>query len=167
MHTTLHPWSPNDKDQLMNLCNSVDRRYLADRLPNPYTMEDADFWLNLVSNAEKDKTGLFRAIVADDTIVGSISIECKGDIFRIDGEIGYMILTDYWNKGIATKAVGEIYKLAFNILYISRISAKIFEENIASAKVLEKNGYILEGIMKNAVIKNGIIHNVLHYGLVK
>lgn len=38
-----------DKEGLKALCNAVDRRYLADRLPYPYTDEDADWWIRMVA----------------------------------------------------------------------------------------------------------------------
>ncbi len=37
MAITLHIWTPADKKALMALCNAVDRTFLSDRLPNPYT----------------------------------------------------------------------------------------------------------------------------------
>ena len=30
------------KDDLIRVCNLADRRFLSDRLPHPYTSEDAD-----------------------------------------------------------------------------------------------------------------------------
>ena len=36
--------------------------------------------------------GTFRAMVVDGKIVGSVSIERKADIYRLDGELGYMLL---------------------------------------------------------------------------
>ena len=37
MTITLHKWTSADKEVLMALCNAVDRTFLSDRLPNPYT----------------------------------------------------------------------------------------------------------------------------------
>ena len=46
------------------ICNLVDRSFLANRLPYPYTEESADWWLGMVS--EHDGTdGVFRAVLAD------------------------------------------------------------------------------------------------------
>ena len=49
MIITLHTWTPADKPALMALCNAVDRTYLSDRLPYPYTEADADWWLGMVA----------------------------------------------------------------------------------------------------------------------
>ena len=41
MKVELKKWALDDKKQLMDICNSVERDYLSDRLPYPYTEECA------------------------------------------------------------------------------------------------------------------------------
>ena len=89
MNIILKQWTIEDKVELIALCNAVDRTYLSDRLPYPYLDADADWWLEMVKMNE-GKMGIFRAIVVDGRIVGSISVECGGN--NCDkGEIGYML----------------------------------------------------------------------------
>ena len=96
-------WSTDLKQDLIRICSSVDRRYLSERMPDPYTEQAADWWLEMV--AEHDgKDGIFRAITVDGRIEGNISIEQKADVYRKDAEIGYMLLTEYWSRGIMTEA---------------------------------------------------------------
>ena len=45
----LHKWTSADREALMALCNAVDRTFLSDRLPYPYTEADADWWLGMVA----------------------------------------------------------------------------------------------------------------------
>ena len=106
MTIDLHKWTSADRESLMALCNAVDRTFLSDRLPYPYTEADADWWLGMV--AENDgKEGVWRSIVLDGQIVGSISVERMADEQRNDGAIGYMILTPFWSQGIGTEAVAH------------------------------------------------------------
>lgn len=42
----------SDSKKLAALCNAVDRSYLSDRLPYPYTIKDAEDWLCRVSQNE-------------------------------------------------------------------------------------------------------------------
>ena len=92
-----------DKEGLKAVCNAVDRKYLSDRLPYPYTDESAEWWIHMV--AENDgKTGIWRVIYVDGKLVGNISVELKEDVYHKDGEIGYLLLTDFWSKGIMTEA---------------------------------------------------------------
>ena len=82
MKVELRKWCLADKKELKELCNAVDRTYLSDRLPNPYTEDDANWWLNMVAKSE-GIDGTFRAMVVDGKIVGSVSVERKADIYRL------------------------------------------------------------------------------------
>ena len=156
----------NDSKELTALCNAVDRSFLSDRLPYPYTEEDAKAWLNMV--AQNDSvTGIYRAIVMDGQPIGSISVEQKDDVFRIDGEIGFMLHGNYCNKGIMTETVRQMCTVAFRDLSIERITANVFHPNTASIQVLCKNGFVHEATLRNAVIKNNEIYNVCIFGLTK
>ena len=162
MTITLHNWKTDDKLVLMALCNAVDRTFLSDRLPYPYDEADADWWLGMV--AENDgKEGVWRAIVVDGQIVGSISVERMADEERNVGSIGYMILTPWWSKGLGTEAVRQMCGIAFRELALERIIGEVFPENLASARVLEKNGFRLEETKVGAVVKGGRAMDVRVY----
>lgn len=162
MTITLHQWTSADKEALIELCNAVDRMFLSDRLPNPYTDEDADWWLGMVSENE-GKEGVWRSIWADGQLVGSISVERKDGGGHAIGEIGYMILTPWWSQGIGTEAVRQICEIAFQELAMEQIIGQVFSENVASARVLEKNGFRLEETKARAVVKDGEMVDVREY----
>ena len=166
MKAELRKWSLADKKELKELCNAVGRTYLSNRLPNPYTEDDADWWLNMVAKSE-GIDGTFRAVVLDGKVIGSISVERKADIYRLDGELGYMLLKDYWNRGLMSQAVGQVCEIAINELGLNRITANVFHPNLASQRILLKNGFIQEGVMRKAVIKGSNIYDILIYGLLK
>lgn len=108
-----------DKEALKAVCNAVDRKYLSDRLPYPYTDESAEWWINMV--AENDgKTGIWRVIYVDGKLVGNISVELKEEVYHKDAEIGYLLLTDFWSKGIMTEAAREICRILGFTLKIRR-----------------------------------------------
>ena len=163
MNIILKQWTIEDKVELIALCNAVDRTYLSDRLPYPYSDADADWWMEMVELNE-GKTGIFRAIVVDGRIVGSISVECDGNS-RGRGEIGYMLSTDYWSRGIATKAVSQICKIAFEKLSVDCIGAKVYESNMASVRVLEKNGFVYNRILDEPKLKKSEHDNLLLFDL--
>ena len=162
MTIDLHKWTSADREALMALCNAVDRTFLSDRLPNPYTEADADWWLGMVVENE-GKEGVWRAIVVDGLIVGSISVERLANVQRNAGSIGYMVLTPFWSQGIGTEAVRQICGIAFQELALERIIGEVFPENLASARVLEKNGFRLEGTKVGAVVKGGKVMDVRVY----
>ncbi|MDO4669868.1 MAG: GNAT family protein [Aerococcus sp.] len=166
MEVTLKKWQMSDRDVLTAICNAIDRRYLSDHIPNPYTSADAEWWLAMVGEND-GKTGVWRAIVVDGETIGTISVEQREDVYRIDGEIGYYLTTKMASKGIMTEAARQICALAFRELPLYRITGQIYEPNIPSRRVLEKTGFILEGQLKNAVIKDENIYDLCIYGKVK
>ena len=136
----LRHWTQADAMELTSLCNAVDRRFLSDRLPNPYTEKDAEEWLKTVSENEA-VTGIYRAIVYDRKLIGSISI--------------------------GTEAVKQICPIAFKVLSLEQITANVFHPNIASIRLLQKNGFKYKGAIPNAVIKGGNVYDLLTYELSK
>ena len=166
MNLELMKWTPALKQELIDICNDVDRTFLSNRLPYPYTEESADWWLGMVSEHD-GKDGVFRAIAADGKIVGNISVEQKADVYCKDGEIGYLLLTAYRSKGIMTEAVRQICKVSFSELDIIRITGLVYAPNIASRKVLEKNDFVQEGLQRNAVFKDDKVYDLCVYGKLK
>ena len=158
----LRHWVLSDAKELTNLCNAVDRHYLSDRLPNPYTEKDAEEWLKKVSENEA-VSGIYQAIVYDGKLIGSISVEKKDD----DAEIGYMLLNEYSNKGLATEAVKQVCTFAFKVLSLEQITANVFQPSIASIRVLLKNSFKYKSAIPKAVIKDGNVYDLLIYRLTK
>ena len=153
----------DDCARMAEICTLLDRSYLSDQLPDPDTEDSAAWWINMALEKE-GKEGVFRAILADGTVVGNISVERKQDVYRQDAEIGYFLLTERWSKGIMTEAVRKICQEAFEQLDIIRITGLVYAPNIASRRVLEKNGFELEGVLKNGVLKNGAVYDLCIYG---
>ncbi len=162
MTITLHKWTIADKPALMALCNAVDRTFLSDRLPYPYTEADADWWLGMVAENE-GKEGVWRSIWADGQLVGSISVERKDESGQAIGEIGYMILTPFWSQGIGTEAVRQMCEIAFEGLHLESVSAMVFEGNRASVRVLEKNEFRLKKMVAGGVVKGGMVMDARVY----
>ena len=73
MTISLHTWTLADSPTLMALCNAVDRTFLSDQLPNPYTEADADWWLRMVTENE-GKEGVWRSIWADGQGIGTEAV---------------------------------------------------------------------------------------------
>ncbi|MCQ2530377.1 MAG: GNAT family N-acetyltransferase [Lachnospiraceae bacterium] len=159
-------WDLSLQEELINICNAVDRSFLSNRLPFPYTTEAAKWWLTMVSEHD-GKDGVFRAITVDGKVVGNISVEQKSDVYCRDGEIGYMLIDDYKGKGIMTEAAAKICEIAFSELNLLRITGLVYAPNVASQKVLLKNGFMQEGFQKNAVYKNGEVYDLCLFGKVR
>ena len=134
---------------------------VRDVFPFPYTQNDAEAWINTM----QDPLTNF-AIATRAEAIGGIGFNLQEDIYRRSAEIGYWIGEPYWNRGIATMAVGAAAKYAFANFDLARLYATVFEWNPASTRVLEKNGFKLEGRLEKSVFKDGKIIDSLLYALV-
>lgn len=166
MNIELKKWTKEDDKALQQLCDEADRKYLSDRLPYPYTMENARWWLDFACKNE-GKNGVFRKVLADGKVIGNITVERLPDVRKNDGELGFVFAREYWGKGIATEAAKLICDIAFRELSLNRLTAQVYEGNIASRRVLEKCGFTLEGNFKNAVTKGDKVYNLLILGKLK
>ena len=165
MKVELKKITQENKSDFVALCNSVDRKYLSDRLPHPYTEKDADWWIDMLSKND-GKEGVWRAVYADGKLVGQVSVE-KDQKYRGDAEIGYFLATDFWSKGIMTQAARLVCGLAFEQLDIIRITGLYCEPNAASGRVMEKAGFKREGKKLNGFVKGGVVYNLCVMGLLK
>ncbi len=158
-------WKKGDEASLQKNANNPNiSGFLMDRFPAPYTMEDAQFWVN--SLIEQDPLVNF-AIAIDDKVVGGIGLELRQDVYRKTALIGYWLSEELWGNGMMTEAVKLITAYAFANLDIIRIQAGVLSKNPASMRVLEKAGYQKEGIFKNAIIKNGEVLDEHVYAILK
>ena len=157
MKVVLREWKKSDSTALAKIANNKKIwDNVRDRLPYPYTEQDAKEWLALV---KKQKIVTTFCVEADGELAGSIGFTLKEDVYRKSAEIGYFIGENFWGQGIATEAIRQLVGYIEKNFDLVRIYAEVFEHNKASMKVLEKNGFYLESIRKKAAIKNNIVIN--------
>lgn len=143
MQFNVRKWTIKDAVSLQVSANNIKiAKSLRDTFPYPYTLEDA-FWYINYCLSQDDKESMYYAIEVDNIAIGSISLILKSDETNNKyGELGYWISENYWNKGIATKAVKIICSKGFDCFNINYILAEVFTDNIKSIKVLEKSAFI-------------------------
>ncbi|MFT3704129.1 MAG: GNAT family protein [Agriterribacter sp.] len=152
----LRLWQKNDRQMLATLANNI-RIWtnVRDRLPHPYTLANADEFIQF---CQSKKPASVLAIEYKGALAGCIGIELQDDIFHRSAEIGYWIGEPFWGKNIATTAVHQMLQhVQQHFGYLVRVYAKIFEHNLPSMRVLEKNEFHLEAIHRKSVTKNKIV----------
>ena len=80
-------------------------------------------------------------IVSDGAVVGRVTLS---DITRgtfSSCHLGYWLSQDHNGRGLATTAVGEIVRIAFDELGLHRVEAGTMPHNARSRAVLERNGF--------------------------
>ncbi|KAI3928943.1 hypothetical protein MKW92_018584 [Papaver armeniacum] len=87
----------------------------------------------------------FKAICIDNKPIGAIS-----------SEIGYVLASEHWGKGIATLAVRMVTETIFkDCPHLERLEGFVDVENKGSQKVLEKAGFQKDGVFRKYVILKG------------
>lgn len=160
---TLRSWKASDRDSLVKHANNRHIwRNLTDQFPHPYTLEDADFFIDFATNG--DERLLHLCIDHAGEAIGSIGITIGRYNKRYTGSMGYWLSQDYWGRGIATRAVAAITKHTFKTRELKRIEASVLSWNPSSVRVLEKNGFLQEGVQRQAMFKGGLFADLLLFG---
>ncbi|KAL1548616.1 hypothetical protein AAHA92_16825 [Salvia divinorum] len=97
-----------------------------------------------------------RAICAAGWVVGSIAVNPFGGSDRCRGELGYALASEYWGRGIATRAVTLAANSAFlELPHLERLEAVVDVDNPASQRVVEKAGFVREGVLRKYYLLKG------------
>ena len=142
----------NDIDSIATYANNFNvSRYMSSRMPYPYTIDDAKWW---VKTGNKEQ-GLHFAIDLEGVCIGVVGVRFGENEYQYSAEIGYWIAEEHWGKGIGTEVVSKMTGHVFSEKETVRLVAPVYSPNKASMRVLEKSGYDLESIHRKAVYKNG------------
>ena len=139
-------------------------RYMGDMFPHPYTVADAEGWLELAARQPVDSQfGIFE----DGRLVGG----CGGFLFKGENtgvaEIGWWLTPDRQGQGITTDAVIALVDYLFAELGLMRLWAPVMAPNTASARVAEKAGLSDEGLAPSAYLKGGVRYDQRHFGITR
>lgn len=86
--------------------------------------------------------------------------------FHRSAEISYLIGNkNFWKKGIGTKAVGMIIKVAKKRFKLKKLIAGCYSNNYGSIKVLKKNLFKKEADLKSQILFKSKRINKLIFGL--
>ncbi|KAJ0982510.1 hypothetical protein J5N97_010765 [Dioscorea zingiberensis] len=97
----------------------------------------------------------FRAICLNGRPVGAISLMPSSEE-RCRGELGYVLGSEEWGKGIAPAAVKMTVKSVFEEMEgLERVEALVDVDNKGSMRVLEKVGFLREGVLRKYSVLKG------------
>ena len=157
----IRPWRLADAEALVNYGNN--RKVwlnLRDGFPHPYTLKDAQAFLERVTRSTPET---MFAIATIEEAIGGIGLSPNQDVHRLTAELGYWLAEPYWGRGIMTETVTKLTDYALEQFGLMRIYAEPYAPNTASCRVLEKASYSLEGRLRNSVIKDGRILDQFMY----
>ncbi|MBB4119514.1 hypothetical protein GGR32_001816 [Mesonia hippocampi] len=103
-----------------------------------------DFENLLENNKLQHDLGNFKIIEEEtEKFLGLAKLEIK-EADSHEAELGYMIMPNYWGKGIASKVGQKLIETGKKQNAIKRIFAIIDPKNIPSRKILINNGFVSE-----------------------
>ena len=149
----IRSYRTDDAESLARYANNRNvSRNMRDTFPYPYTLQDAQQWIQL---ARRQRPEANFAIASASEVIGGIGLTFRNDVHRRTAEIGYWLGEPFWGRGIATAALRALSEYAFDEHDLARLEAYVYEWNPASMRVLEKAGYVREGRLRQSVTKDG------------
>lgn len=98
MECKLRKWRSKDAKELVEIINNKKvQDNLRDGIPYPYTLDDAEFFINEMLMADPGEVYAF-AITVDDRLAGSIAVYRQKNIHFRTGELGYYLGEQFWGK---------------------------------------------------------------------
>ena len=126
-----------DKKDLNNLVNSLNNwnvvKWLVN-VPYPYTLNDAENWLEKSSKEELALNIYFKSY-----LIGGVTIDKRtsNETFVL----GYWLNEECWGKGYATEACNSLISYFFSNNSEDKLYASHMAQNIKSKKILLKLGF--------------------------
>ena len=151
--SVIRPLVPADAEELTEVYRT-NREFLRPFEPT----RPEEFFSAKVQRQRIESTGDDRwrwAIEDEGRIVGVISL---GDVIRESlqlANVGYFVAQAYNGRGLATRAVADVVRFAFDEAGLHRIEAGTLPDNDASQRVLEKNGFVRYGLARGLLLIDG------------
>ena len=160
-HCVIRSWRAEDAAGLAEGANNRNVWLcVSDRMPWPYTLADAEAYLQKTFTCPDEQS---FCIEVNGAVGGGIGIRPGSDVYRVSAELGYWLAEPFWRRGIMTEAVRAFVADRFAALPLERIFAQVYARNLASARVLEKAGFQFEGTLRRNVIKDGQVLDSMLY----
>ena len=152
-----------DKDNLVLYLNDLTIFNNTLMIPYPYTMESADFFVNLCRESE-EKHGFISNFAIRERETGLLIGGCGRFVKeRFKDEIGYWLGEPFRRQGVMSAVVNTLCTYMYETTELVRIEAFVFTDNVASGKTLEKAGFQREGYLRRYTLKNGEMKDDIIY----
>jgi [ribosomal protein S5]-alanine N-acetyltransferase len=161
----LRPFAQADAPRVAALCGEKEIAATTLFIPHPYSVEDAQAWLQGHQETFDSGHGVQFAICRETELIGAVGLVIEPQHDR--AELGYWIGTPYWGAGYASEAAAAVVRYGFLELKLNRVHAYHYLRNSASGRVLEKIGMKYEGLARQHIKKWGQYEDCSLYGLIR
>ena len=127
---------------------------------------------NIMNLFIKENDVLAIELKSENKVIGSIGLHDRKPDANLthlpQREIGFVVNPEYWGKGIAPEATGELIRFGFEEMGLHLIWCMHFEENIKSKRVIDKCGFNFKFKKETTLpLLNGKKVNTLYYNISK
>ena len=130
------------------------RRYEGELVSFEQAAHRLDELLAMIDCEPRTQYRLAITIPPSDDLIGVISMDINLPETH-EWETGWVILPQYWGRGIAPEAARALQRFAFDTLDANRVVAFCHADNRASWRVMEKIGMRREGRLRETRWLNG------------
>ena len=136
--------------------------------PRAKTVNDAAALIQTMRDGFEKRESIVWAMSLknDPKLIGTIGYwRMQKESFR--AEVGYLLHSDFWQKGLAHEALQAVLKYGFDTMNCHSIEAVIDPENVASERLLQKCGFVKEAHFKENFFWNGQFSDTVIYSKLK
>jgi RimJ/RimL family protein N-acetyltransferase len=147
----LRPWEPADVPAIAEACAEAEIARWLDLIPQPYTEDDARWYVEHCERGWREGISSNFAIVevSSGRVVGSMGARHLEPEQGVT-EVGYWIRADARGHGFAARALRLISDWLLEDLGMARVQLRADTENLASRRVAERARYVAEGTLRSA-----------------
>lgn len=124
-------------------CNNENVHKWMARLPFPYTLEDARFFVEQIVPSDEEAC---YGLLLEGALIGVVGLHLLGDE---PAELGYWLGEPYWGQGYATEA-GRALVDAAKAAGATALRSRARSTNAGSRNVLRKLGFVETGTVIEA-----------------
>lgn len=136
----------------------------------PYTRAQGEAFIREMKDVHAPKQGQWLQLALEmkdsGVLVGDVAFCIKEDDAR-QAVIGFTIVPDFWQQGLATEALTTLLDYLFEDIDLHRVVADCDMENIGSWKTLEKLGFRREAHFVESLLIGNEYTSEYYYGLLQ
>jgi RimJ/RimL family protein N-acetyltransferase len=147
---SLRPWGEEgDVEAITAACNDPAIATFLDRIPSPYTPDDARDYLAMSRAGWREGSMSNFAIVDGERVVGSIGVRWLDGFDEGTAEVGYWVAAEARGRGLCTRALRLVSRWVLDGR-AERLQLRADEENAPSNRVALKAGFVREGVLRSS-----------------
>jgi RimJ/RimL family protein N-acetyltransferase len=126
------------------------------RVPEPVPPDFARTWLDRYEEGRRDGGREAFAIVDEEGRFLGLVLAPRIDPEARTAELGYVVAPAARGRGVASEALRQLTRWAFDEVGMFRLELLISVENEASKRVAERCGYVREGVLRSLHVKQDV-----------